>query len=1024
MEVISKDYYQSALDFFQEGNYQKAEDELQFLLNSGAIDYDVYNFMGVIALHKNDFSDAEVYFKKVLDFYPFHPEVNYHYGYALQNLKKYEEATAAYKLTIEKLPGNFDALNNLGLVYLALKNYDGAEKYFLTALQQSPSNPKVFNNIGNLYYDIEEFVKAEEYYQLASKEDPANSDYKLNLALSCHKGGNYKKAVRLYEAQLKANENDIKILNNLSSLYITIAEYQKARVYISRILTIEPENTTALFNHAKTYELEERFDEALALYANITCSEENEISAKANSAAIYLIREDKKTAESILRKIFGTENEIIVNLSQLCLVAMNQGDFKKASVIFEYILSINNNLSEVHYNYSHLLFLQEKIEKAQIEYEWRKKRKDYAKRNFVKPELTTQDINGKRILIYDEQGIGDIIQFIRYAKYLKARGAHVIFHCAFGVVNLIKHIEGLDEVISRQTVEEPAVEYDYHIALMSLPYYFKTTLGNIPANSVYLKAEKDISEKWKSSLSEYKGLKIGLVWAGNPGHTNDKNRSISLAQFKELFDIPGIHYFALQKGSRLEQAKEFSDKNVHILDPYIYNLTDTAAIIDNLDLVISVDTSVAHLAGAMGKPVWTLLPFAPDWRWMLKRDDSPWYPSMKLFRQTYKGDWGGVVEKLKSELLKLSGCNDKKELNDFEKGDILPGDEIYLALTKSNYFGWGICSKYLREELGKKIDFIDITEENAHQYNRVPGTVLHAINDLSFHSYLNITGSKNIGYTFFEMEPNEKTIANSKNYNLVLTGSTWCKNKLNEYGITNAETLIQGVDPKLFFPLPRKDDEKLFVLFSGGKFELRKGQDLVLKAFQVLHKKYPDMILINAWYNLWPHLISSMSYSKFINFETTGNTWDEFMTHLLDINDIDRTKVISLPITPITKLRELYYKTDLGIFPNRGEGGTNLVLMEYMACGKPVIASYSTGHKDILTEDNSLLLKNINPFIIEAENKKIIDWEEPDLDELIYNIEYAYFNRNVIRQVGQNAANSMKNYTWENTADNLLKFLK
>ncbi|MBZ0198629.1 MAG: tetratricopeptide repeat protein [Ignavibacteriaceae bacterium] len=1024
MEVLQKDYYQSALDYFQAEKYQEAEDELQFLLNAGAIDHDVYNFLGVIALHKKDFIGAEGYFRKVLDFYPFHPEVNYHYGYALQNLKKYKEATAAYKLTIDKLPGNFDALNNLGLVYLAVKNYDDAEKYFLLALQQSPSSPKVFNNIGNLYYDIEEFVKAEEYYQLASKEDPTNRDYKLNLALSCHNGGNYKKALRLYKSLLEAVADDIKILNNISSLYITIIEYSKAREYLFRILKIDSKNTTALFNLAKTYEFEEQYDEAINLYDKYSGTPEKEISARTNSAAIYLIIDDRKTAESILRTLFKTEEEIIINLSAICLLAMNQGNFKKARVIFEYILSVNNNLPEVHYNYSHLLFLEEKIEEAQLEYEWRKKRKDYAKRNFTKPELTDQDVEGKRVLVYDEQGIGDIIQFIRYAKYLKAKGAYVIFHCAYGVVELIKDIEGLDEVISRQAVEEPHVEYDYHIALMSLPYYFKTTFNTIPKVGAYLKAEKSISEKWKTSLSEYNGLKVGIVWAGNPGHTNDKNRSIKLTQIKELFDIPGIHYFALQKGSGLEQAKEFSDKNVHILDPYIHNLTDTAAIIDNLDLVISVDTAVAHIAGAMGKPVWTILPFAPDWRWMLKRNESPWYPSMKLFRQCYKGDWKGVIEKVKLELLKLSGCNDKEILASFTKEDVLHDDEIYLALTKTNYFGWGICSKYLRQELGKKINFKDITEENANQYKTVPGTVLHAINDLSFNSFLNVTGAKNIGYTFFEMEPNEKTITNSKRYDLILTGSTWCKNKLSEHGITNTEVLIQGVDPKLFFPLPRKDDDKLFVLFSGGKFELRKGQDLVLKAFEVLHKKYPNMILINSWYNLWPHLISSMSHSKFINFEAAGNTWDEFMTNLLEINDIDKTKVISLPITPITKLRELYYKTDLGIFPNRGEGGTNLVLMEYMACGKPVVASYSTGHKDIVTEENSLLLNNVNPFVIEADNKKIIDWEEPDLDELIYNIEFAYFNRNVIREVGKRAGETMQNFTWGKTADNLLKYLK
>lgn len=1023
MEVISKDYYQTALNFYQAGDFQHAENELMHLMNEGTIDYDVYNFFGVISLHKGNYTNAEKYFAKVLEVYPLHPEVNYHYGYAMQNLQKYELAVEAYKITVKKLPENFDALNNLGLVYLALKNYDDAEKCFLLAIQNSPSNPKVFNNIGNLYFAIEEYEKAEEYYELACTKDSSSKDYKFNLAFSYHKGGNYSAALRLYSELILQDTNDIKTLNNLASLYITMRAFGKARDIILIVLNFDAKNSAALYSLAKTYEHEENYTDALRQYENIANSFENEIAARVNCAAIHLIKNDIKTAASILKNIFDDEDEVVLNLSHICMKAMNEGRFKKAKLLFEYILSLRNDLPEVHYNFSHLLFLEENIEKALSEYEWRKRRTDYTKRSFKKRELTDQDINGKRILIYDEQGIGDIIQFVRYAKYLKSKGAYVIFHCAYGVVNLIKNIEGLDEVISRQNIEVPAVEYDYHIALMSLPYYFKTTLNTIPCGLSYLKADESLVEKWRLALSEYEGIKVGIVWAGNPGHTNDKNRSIKLSQIKEVFNIPGIHYLALQKGSGLEQAKEFSDKNFHILDSYINSLSDTAAIIENLDLVISVDTSVAHLAGAMGKEVWVLLPFVPDWRWMLNRSDSPWYPSMKLFRQQFIGDWKSVVDDIKVELKKIVGLEDNIEHLDDKKESSITADQIYLALTKTDYFGWGTCSKYLRHELKQRIDVVDIVDENVHQYKQITGTVLHAINDLNFNTHLNVRGTKNIGYTFFEMEPNDKTIANSKNFDMILTGSTWCTNKLNKYGITNTGTLIQGIDPALFFPLPRKDDENLFVIFSGGKFELRKGQDLVLKAFQILQKKYPDMILINAWYNMWPHLVASMSYSNYIKYEAVGNTWHEFITHLLEINDIDTKKVISLPITPITKLRELYYKTDIGVFPNRCEGGTNLVLMEYMACGKPVVASYATGHKDILNEDNSLLLKSVNPFRIKAEQKNIIDWEEPDLDELIYNIEYAYFNRNVIKRVGQNAGEFMKNYTWGKTADTLLAYL-
>jgi len=205
--------------------------------------------------------------------------------------------------------------------------------------------------------------------------------------------------------------------------------------------------------------------------------------------------------------------------------------------------------------------------------------------------------------------------------------------------------------------------------------------------------------------------------------------------------------------------------------------------------------------------------------------------------------------------------------------------------------------------------------------------------------------------------------------------------------------------------------------------ELRKGQDLVLKAFQILHKKYNDMILITAWYNFWPQTMASMTKSKHINFEFKGKDWTEFVTNLLLINNINPQKVMILPIVPNEKLRELYSKTDIGLFPNRCEGGTNLVLMEYMACGKPVIASYNTGHKDILNNNNSIMLKNMSEFKLYENGNIVADWEEASIDEIIHSIETAYNNWHQIKTLGEQAAKDMKNFTWAKTADSTLREL-
>jgi len=347
---------------------------------------------------------------------------------------------------------------------------------------------------------------------------------------------------------------------------------------------------------------------------------------------------------------------------------------------------------------------------------------------------------------------------------------------------------------------------------------------------------------------------------------------------------------------------------------------------------------------------------------------------------------------------------------------------LHLGLASGENFGWGVCSKYLKKELSKKINIINFDErEDLIKTGKVEGKVFHALKNEDFGSLFNVRGTENFGYTFFESELPELAIKNAKNYDLVLAGSTWNKEKLNSYGIYNTDVLIQGIDPELFYSGEKEKNNDLFVIFSGGKFELRKGQDIVLRAIKILQEKYSDIILINAWYNMWPQSMQTMAASKHINFEIKGNDWKDIITNLCRINGIEENKIFTLPLTPNDKLRDLYLSTDLGLFPNRCEGGTNLVMMEYMACGKPVVASYNSGHTDVLTDENSLPLKKMNDFKIVSDGKLAADWQEPDIDEVISKIEFAYLNRNEIKKIGKKAGEFMKNFTWEKSAETLLK---
>ena len=347
---------------------------------------------------------------------------------------------------------------------------------------------------------------------------------------------------------------------------------------------------------------------------------------------------------------------------------------------------------------------------------------------------------------------------------------------------------------------------------------------------------------------------------------------------------------------------------------------------------------------------------------------------------------------------------------------------VYLALSKGENFGWGVCSKYINQEFSKiyqntkKWDF----EQNPEEM-KIEGKILHTLTDLDFNPISKIRGTENFGYTFFENELTETSIKNSKNYDLVLAGSSWCEKKMQEIGINNTGLLIQGIDPEIFYPIEESKEEDIFVIFSGGKFEYRKGQDIVLKAVKVLQEKYENIVLMNAWFNMWPQSMTDMKYSKHIDMSLSGNNWTELMQSLYKNNNMQVDKIFTFELIKNTQLRDLYAKTDLGLFPNRCEGGTNLVLMEYMACGKPVIASNATGHKDILTAENSIMLNHFTECKIEKEGKFWADWAEPSLDEVIFQLEYAYNNRDYIKQTGKHGAEHLKKFTWEETAKSLYK---
>ena len=373
---------------------------------------------------------------------------------------------------------------------------------------------------------------------------------------------------------------------------------------------------------------------------------------------------------------------------------------------------------------------------------------------------------------------------------------------------------------------------------------------------------------------------------------------------------------------------------------------------------------------------------------------------------------------------------------------------IYLILPCGSNFGWGICGKYLVKEIcdlgeatlitenfdtgdiGDELDYYFLNSKLEQRQNkfRTPGQaprrvdhpVLQAITDHTLQPWLiNLKGTFNAGYTFFEMNvlPPELIQKNRDYFDVIVTGSKWCQEVLRNHGINRLTTIIQGIDPQLFNPCQNQKScfKDRFIIFSGGKFEFRKGQDIVIQAYKVLQDRHSDVMLVTAWYNPWPFSMKTMETSPYIQCRITQTDYLKAINSILYANGIDLNRVINVLPRPNAQMARLYKNTDVGLFPNRCEGGTNLVLMEYMACGKPVIAAYSSGHKDIINPSNSVPIKKMKPLNINSEGVLQAVWDDPDLEETIAHLEAAYQNRDTLKLIGEQAGADLARITWKKT---------
>lgn len=506
---------------------------------------------------------------------------------------------------------------------------------------------------------------------------------KLAQAIDLHTRGELDAAAALYLQIIRAEPHNFDALHMLGVYSLQTGDLPSANNLITQALRINGSSALAHVHHAAVLQKQGRLDEALlAIRQALRLAPDHALAL--NNGAALLSSDLKRPAEALplLEHALRLDDsdatawngmgyalvelrrydEALLCLERalqlqpgLALALYNQGNalqylnrLDDAMRSYDAALALAPDMADAHFAQSACRLLMGDLTRGFQQYEWRRRRPAYLAqaRQAAQAPWQGEALQGRTLLVYAEQGLGDTLQMVRYVPLLVAQGARVILQVQEALLPLLQGAVDAT-VIGNQQAAPP---HDLHIPLMSLPAALGTRLETIPASLPYVRADAKRCAQWQARLGPDGARRIGLVWAGNPKHDNDSQRSIPLRKMRQLLR-PGLEFIAVQRdmsaADRLQLAREPALRSHAAAQT---DFAETAALLAQLDLVICVDTSVAHLAGAMGKPVWLLLPYAPDWRWMLERQDSPWYPTMRLFRQQRAGDWDEVLQRVQAAL--------------------------------------------------------------------------------------------------------------------------------------------------------------------------------------------------------------------------------------------------------------------------------------------------------------------------------------------------------------------------------------
>jgi tetratricopeptide (TPR) repeat protein len=585
-------------------------------------------------------------------FAPENAEFHYDLALAYHTAGRLEEAEARYHRALKLNPAKAEAHNNLGYLLLGRGQLNDAEAALKAALESNPRYGEACNNLGKLLEVRGDSIGAVEQYRRAIEFKPDLKDAHKNRGLLLRRQGKNDEAISCLRQFLRLQPSDAESHFVMAQTLEALKNLPEAEIHFRHAVRLRPDNAeyhnclgNILFHQDRSVEAIPSYEQAIRLCPDAPgyhCNLGNALTVAGRP------RDAEVSCRNALRLRAGFPDA----LHNLALAVAAQGRYSEAQKINQQVLDFQPDHAGARNVRGLWLLQQGEFARGWEEAEWRFKLGRILPRHFSQPVWDGSNLGEKRILIHSEQGMGDAFQFIRYAPLVKQRGGTVLVETWPALLKILASCPAIDALTAR---DSSLPDFDVHIPLVSLPRVFKTTLDTIPVNVPYLFAAPNLVEYWRGELRSHHGFKIGIAWQGNTHFPGDSMRSIALLYFAPLAGVPGVRLFSLQKGQGSEQLRavanlfEIVDLGAR-LDDKAGAFMDTAAVMKNLDLIITSDTALAHLAGALGVPVWVALGYSADWRWLLDREDSPWYPTMRLFRQARLGAWEDVFERMRAEL--------------------------------------------------------------------------------------------------------------------------------------------------------------------------------------------------------------------------------------------------------------------------------------------------------------------------------------------------------------------------------------